>query len=78
MLLKFYTGYLILLKGVHYNGVFSIRLIFLDEPSVRPTFLSGEVGKTIVIRKTRLNPSFIKKLAETFIFLCCLGLNSCG
>jgi len=55
-----------------------MQLIYLDQPSVRPTFLSGKVGKTIVIRKTRPHPACIKKVAETFIFIFCLGSNSCG
>ncbi len=29
-----------------------VFILFQDRPSVRPTFLSGKVGKTIVICKT--------------------------
>jgi len=47
------------------NGVIPIFILFLDKPSVRPTFLSGKVGKTIVIRKTRQLPASIKNIAET-------------
>ena len=31
---------------------YRVLIYFLVKPSARPTFLSGKVGKTIVIRKT--------------------------
>ena len=44
-----------------------MQLIYLDQPSVRPTFLSEKVGKTIVICKTRPQPSNILSIAEPIL-----------
>ena len=51
--------------------------MWTDQPSVRPTFLSGKVDKTIVIRKTRSIPSFINLVAETLSDQLSPASNSC-